>query len=289
MQIFLHFFHFYLENGNQSAIIMETGKQETYRIMRLLLSNDDGVFAPGILALAQTLCREHEIFISAPDRQQSAVSRGMTLYDPLRALPVRLAGISDIPAYAVSGTPVDCVRLGIGNLFDAPDMVVSGINLGPNLGTDVLYSGTVAAAAEAALLGYPAIAVSNCAYEPKHFETAAEVAVLAVRYLAKHPMPFGTVLNVNVPDVPREALRGVKLARTCINQYTLKYVKREDPTGHPYFWAPRGKLSDAAGQDVDERWTTEGYAVLTPLSYDLTDYQTMEQMKLEQFFDRTEE
>ena len=119
--------------------------------MKLLLSNDDGVFAGGIRALAAELSKTHEIMISAPDRERSAVSRAMTLMEPLRAKKVQLQGLQEIPTYSVSGTPVDCIRLALGNLFPAPDMVISGINHGPNLGTDVLYSGTVAAAHEAAL------------------------------------------------------------------------------------------------------------------------------------------
>jgi 5'-nucleotidase len=129
--------------------------------MKLLLSNDDGVFASGIRVLAETLSKTHEIYVSAPDAERSGVSRSMTLFEPLRAKPTKIEGLPEIPAYAVSGTPVDCVRLALGNLFPAPDLVVSGINLGPNLGTDVLYSGTVAAAHEAPQLGYQAIAITR--------------------------------------------------------------------------------------------------------------------------------
>lgn len=133
--------------------------------MKILLSNDDGIFAPGIHALAEALCQAHEVYVCAPDGERSAVSRSMTLFSPLRARKTQLAGLPDIPAYAVSGTPVDCMRLALGNLFPEPDIVVSGVNMGPNLGTDVLYSGTVAAAHEAALLGYQSIAVSCLSYK----------------------------------------------------------------------------------------------------------------------------
>ena len=152
--------------------------------MKLLLSNDDGYLAAGIGALAKTLqAAGHEVFVAAPHRQRSAASRSMTLFDPLRAERVSLPAAPDVEAYAVTGTPVDCVRLALGNLFPEPDLVLSGVNEGANLGTDTLYSGTVAAAHEAALLGYQAIAVSCHGHRPVHFETAARVALRAAERL----------------------------------------------------------------------------------------------------------
>jgi 5'-nucleotidase len=238
--------------------------------MKLLLSNDDGVFASGIIALASELGKNHEVFISAPDRERSAVSRAMTLFSPLRAKRTSIAGLPDVPAYAVSGTPVDCVRLALGNLVPNPDLVVSGINLGPNLGTDVLYSGTVAAAHEAALLGYQSIAISCLSYEGEHLETATRVAAMAVEYLAKHPLDFGTLLNVNVPAVPFSELKGIKAAPLGVQQYALEFVEREDPMDRKYYWAPRCCTTCVDGLDVDVRWANEGYVTLTPLTYDLT-------------------
>lgn len=251
--------------------------------MNILLSNDDGVFSEGMRALAGALVKHGTVCVSAPDRERSAVSRSMTLFAPLRARRVTLSGLPDIPAYAVTGTPVDCVRLGIGNLFERPDVVVSGINHGGNLGTDALYSGTVAAAHEAALLGIQAVAVSCCGFHPVHFETAAVYAARAVSYVRAHPLPFGTLLNVNVPDLPAEEIRGLKIAPLCVEEYALAYVVREDPMGVPYYWAPRGRLTDVAGQDVDARWISEGYAVLTPLTYDLTDRTSMAAMRESDF------
>ena len=246
--------------------------------MKLLLSNDDGVFASGIRALATELNRHHEIFVSAPDRERSAVSRAMTLNEPLRAQKTRIEGLPDVPAFAVSGTPVDCVRLALGNLFSAPDIVVSGINIGANLGTDVLYSGTVAAAHEAALLGYPAIAISSLSHKGEYLETAARIASFAVDYLREHPLSFGTVLNVNVPSVPYEALKGIKVTPLAIEEYALEYVEREDPFGRTYYWCPRGCTTCSEGLDVDDRWAREGYVTLTPITYDLTQYSRMGEM-----------
>jgi len=238
--------------------------------MKLLLSNDDGVFASGIKALAAELSKDHEVFVSAPDRERSAVSRAMTLFSPLRAKRTQIADLPDVRAFAVSGTPVDCVRLALGNLAPNPDLVVSGINLGPNLGTDVLYSGTVAAAHEAALLGYQSIAVSCLSYDGEYIETAARVAAMAVKYLAKYPLDFGTLLNVNVPAVPFEELKGIKAVPLGIQQYALEFVEREDPMDRKYYWAPRGCTTCSDGLDVDVRWANEGYVTVTPLTYDLT-------------------
>ncbi len=251
--------------------------------MKLLLSNDDGVFAKGIRAVATELSKSHELYVSAPDRERSAVSRAMTLNEPLRAIQTTLEGLPDIPAFAVSGTPVDCVRLALGNLFPSPDIVVSGANHGPNLGTDVLYSGTVAAAHEAALLGYQAIAISCMSYLCDHVETAARVAAMAVEYVAKYPMEFGMVLNVNVPALPYQALKGVKITPLSIEQYALEYVEREDPFGRKYYWTPRGRTTDSTGMDVDDRWAHEGYVTLTPLTYDLTHISRLKEMESHEF------
>ncbi len=246
--------------------------------MKLLLSNDDGIYANGLRALAEALRDKHEVTISAPDAERSAVSRSMTIFSPLRARETRLEGLTDIPAYAVSGTPVDCVRLALGNLFPAPDIVVSGINMGPNLGTDVLYSGTVAAAHEAALLGYQSIAVSCLSYKGEHIETAAQIALKAIAYIERHPMKFGTLLNVNVPGIPLREIRGVKIVPACVEQYELTFIEREDPMGVKYYWAPHGRTSCCDGMDVDDRWAREGYVTLTPLTYDLTDYRRIGEM-----------
>lgn len=240
--------------------------------MKILLCNDDGIFAPGIRAVAKALADAHEVYVCAPDGERSAVSRSMTIFSPLRAREARLDGLPDIPAYAVSGTPVDCMRLALGNLFPAPDIVVSGANMGPNLGTDVLYSGTVAAAHEAALLGYQSVAVSCLSHGGEHVETAARVALLAVEYVHDNPMRFGTLLNVNVPALPFEEVRGVKVVPACVVQYDLTYIEREDPFGAKYYWMPHGRTTCCEGMDVDDRWAREGYVTLTPLTYDLTDY-----------------
>ena len=239
--------------------------------MKLMLSNDDGINAPGIRALAGGLCGEHRLTVVAPDSERSAVSRGMTLSSPLRACPVTLAEAPGASAYAVSGTPVDCVRLGLGNLAeDWPDMVLSGVNHGANLGTDALYSGTVSAAHEAALLGVQAIAMSVCSFHPEHLDTAVEYARRAIRFLQAHPLPFGVVLNVNVPDLPMEQIKGVRFAPVGLVQYKLAFIQGEDPMGTPYYWPPRGRITPEEPGQTDFGLCTQGYVTATPLTYDLT-------------------
>lgn len=250
--------------------------------MKLLLSNDDGVLAEGISALARELKKEYEVFIAAPDTERSCVSRAMTLLSPLRARAHSLPGLEEVPAYGISGTPVDCVRLGLGNLFSEAKMVVSGINHGPNLGSDALYSGTVAAAHEAAMLGYQAVAVSSCSYAPKHFDTAARYAARAVQYLQKNPLPFGVVLNVNVPDLPMEEIRGIKIVPGAKIDYQLEFIEAADPKGTPCYWPPRARIPGDLTGDTDERWAMEGYVTLTPLGYDLTNYETLARMRAEE-------
>lgn len=251
--------------------------------MKVLLSNDDGICAEGIGALVEEFRRDYQVFVSAPSCQQSGVSRSMTLYEPLRAEEYQDFG-PGITAFSISGTPVDCVRLGVGNLFPRPDVMVSGINLGANLGTDTLYSGTVGAAHEAALMGIQSVALSCCSFHPAHLDTAARIGRMAVAYLLAHPLPFGALLNVNVPDLPMERIKGFKIASVGIETYALTYVQRHDPMGRAYYWPPRERTTDERGLDVDGRWTDDGYVSLTPLTYDLTDRTTMASMDIHDFF-----
>ncbi|MBR0435648.1 MAG: 5'/3'-nucleotidase SurE [Clostridia bacterium] len=235
--------------------------------MRILLVNDDGINAEGIRTLMRTLSKEHEVFAVAPDRQRSAASMAMTLDTPLRAVPVPV----DLPvagAFAVDGTPVDCARLALGNLVQEPDLVISGINLGPNLGTDTLYSGTCAAAQEAALYGLQAIAMSLDHRNPTHFETALAVTERMIGIVERHPLPTGLFYNVNVPDLPIAEIRGYKVTHLAYVRYNGVYEKREDPLGKPYYWVPRGKLPCEADEDTDYAWMKKGYVTVTPMSFD---------------------
>lgn len=251
--------------------------------MKLLLSNDDGVFAPGIAALAMELKQHFEIVIVAPERERSGASHCMTYDVPLRARKVVLPGLEDVPAYAVNGTPADCVRLGCGNLFPETQIVVSGINRGANLGSDVFYSGTVGAAMEGAFVGRPAIAVSNIKWDQNHLDVAAKTAKWAVDYLMAHPMKPYSVLNINVPDLPKEEIRGIRLTGLAFRRYDEIYEERRDTVGRPYYWMPAGKPQADGPEDNDERWANEGYITLTPIHYDIADYSFMKQMNVDDF------
>lgn len=248
--------------------------------MRILVTNDDGVRAPGIAALARALAKQHDVTIVAPASEMSGVGHGFTFLTPLMSERVdNELGFVDMRAYAVTGTPVDCVKLGCFHLGEeCPDIVFSGINRGPNLGTDVLYSGTASAALEAAILGIPAVAVSCASFAPVHYETAAQCALDVLQYLGDHPLPEWTMLNLNVPDVPYDQVRGIVPARLALRRYENRYDKRINPHGRHYFW-----LSDALtpelGADTDERWEHEGFATLTPVGIDLTRVAYLEKMQ----------
>ena len=234
--------------------------------MKILLVNDDGIDATGIRALTAALCKTHTVWAVAPDRQRSAASMAMTLNLPLRADPRTIPGMA--LAYAVDGTPVDCVRLGLGNLVpERPDLVISGINHGPNLGSDTLYSGTCGAAQQAAVLDVPAIAMSLDHREPQHFETAAAVTGRMIEIAHRHPLPFGMYYNVNVPDLPQDEIRGWRVTGLAMVRYCDIYERREDPLGHPYYWVPRGKLPCDPNEDSDYAWLKKGYVTVTPMSF----------------------
>lgn len=241
--------------------------------MRILVSNDDGYRAPGVRALAQALAEYAEVVVVAPERDRSGASNSLTLDTPLRVWPVR-DGV-----YRVEGTPTDCVHLAVTGLLNPePDMVISGINAGANLGDDVLYSGTVAAAMEGRHLGLPAIAISLAGDEPAHYDTASQVAATLLARLRSDPLPADTILNVNVPDRPWEALAGFEATRLGQRHRAEPVVRAEDPRGRPIYWIgpPGGGEDDGAGTDFDA--VRRGYVSVTPLQVDLTRYQAMDQI-----------
>lgn len=238
--------------------------------MHILLSNDDGYQAPGLAALAEALGAVARITVVAPDRDRSGASNSLTLDTPLRAHHQPNGFIS------VEGTPTDCVHLAITGLLDEePDMVVSGINAGANMGDDVLYSGTVAAATEGRFLGLPAIAVSLNSHAPRHFETAARVTRELVARLQQHPLAADSILNVNVPDLPFEALQGMQATRLGHRHKAEPVVKASDPRGRPIYWVgPAGPEQDA-GSGTDFHAVRHGAVSITPLQVDLTRHQAL--------------
>jgi len=233
--------------------------------MKILLSNDDGYLADGLASLAIALKDLGDLTIIAPDRNQSGASHSLTLDAPLR-----VNRTSD-GIYFVNGTPTDCVHLAITGLLDEdPDMVVSGINHGSNLGDDVLYSGTVAAAVEGRFLGLPAIAVSLVGENPKHFDTAAQATRELVEHLLANPLPADTVLNINVPDVPYEDLQGFEATRCGGRHRSQPVIPLTDPRGKTLYWVgPAGEGQDA-GPGTDFHAVEHNRVSVTPLQVDLT-------------------
>ncbi|MDH3526591.1 MAG: 5'/3'-nucleotidase SurE [Gammaproteobacteria bacterium] len=239
--------------------------------MRILISNDDGYQSAGIRILADTLSEVAEVTVVAPDRDRSGASNSLTLDSPIRARQ------ADNGFTYVDGTPTDCVHLAITGLLDEePDMVVAGINAGANLGDDVLYSGTVAAAMEGRFLGLPAIAVSLVSERYAHFETAARVTLDLVRRLLSNSLPADTILNVNVPDLPLEKLAGMQATRLGHRHKSEAVVQMQDPRGRPVYWVgPAGSEQDA-GPGTDFFAVRTGYVSVTPLDVDLTRYKALE-------------
>jgi len=236
--------------------------------MQILLTNDDGVTAEGLAALKRALSPRWDVVVVAPDREQSATSHALTLDRPLRTR--RL----DDRTFSVDGTPTDCVMLAVyGDLLDRkPDLVVSGINHGPNLGDDVTYSGTVAAAIEGTLLGIPSVALSITAWADLRFDAAAEFSVRLIRTILSKRMPEDTLLNVNVPNLPPEQIRGVRTTSLGRRTYRDAVVRGTDPRGKPYYWIGAQDPSWAGGPESDFAAIEEGYISLTPLHLDLTNH-----------------
>lgn len=235
------------------------------RSLRILVSNDDGYQAPGLLRLVAALSELAEITVVAPDRDRSGASNSLSLKNPLYV--TRHAN----GFYSVEGTPTDCVHLAITGLLEQePDMVISGINHGANLGDDVIYSGTVAAAMEGRFLGLPAIAISQASFQPLHLDTAAQVAVWLVRRLQERPLPPDTILNVNVPDLPWAQLAGFQATRLGHRHKSEPVVKSADPRGRTIYWVgPSGPEQDA-GAGTDFYALHADQVSMTPLQVDLT-------------------
>lgn len=242
--------------------------------MHFLVSNDDGIEARGIQVLSERMRSLGKVTIVAPDKNCSGASNSLTLDSP-----VRIDEIAE-RTFRVRGTPSDCVHIALTGLLEKdPDMVVSGINAGANLGDDVIYSGTVAAAMEGRFLGLPAIAVSLVfADRPRHFETAAEAVAMMVERLKSEPLPADTILNINVPDLPWSEVRGIEVTRLGYRHRAEAVVKMDDPRGRPMYWiGPAGEGQDAGpGTDFDA--VRRGYIAVTPIHVDLTRYQALDQV-----------
>lgn len=242
--------------------------------MRILLSNDDGVYAKGIQVLQQALTQIADVTTVGPDRNCSGASNSLTLLNPLRVQQM------DNGFWSVNGTPTDCVHLAISQLLDfTPDLVVAGINHGANLGDDVLYSGTVAAATEGRHLGLPAIAVSLAGRDEQYFATAAYVTVKVIEKLKQHPLPADQILNINVPSVSIDQLKGIMVTRLGRRHKAETMTSSQDPWGRKIYWY--GSLGPEldAGDGTDFFAIANGYASVTPLHVDMSAYKSMDSLR----------
>lgn len=255
--------------------------------MKLILTNDDGIAAPGLQALCRSLLElnPETVAVLAPESERSASSHHLTLNEPV--ILRKKAGLfpPGVEAYGASGTPVDCMKIALLSFCDQPDMVVAGINPGANYSTDIIYSGTVAAAFEAALLGVPAMAVSLA--EPIdgdgevewQFETGAAVAAELLLQTDWQAIPRGTILNVNVPNIPRGELKGYRATKLGRTNFHERYLRRKDPRGNDYFWLNGVMLKGDEDEDSDYIAVSEGFVSVTPLQCDLTDRGTLDAAK----------
>ena len=246
--------------------------------MKILLTNDDGIYAKGIEVLHKHLSKDHEVVVVAPETEQSAVGHAITLTDPLLVKSVNRNGI--FFGYAVKGTPADCVKLAINELVEQqPDLVVSGINLGANVGINVIYSGTVSAATEGAILGVPSMAISINTFRDPDFEPAARFARLLARLVNKFGIPAHTSLNVNVPAIPEDEIKGVRITRQGVTRFVESFDRRVDPRENVYYWQCGSTPPLEEDDDTDACALARNYISITPIHHDLTNYGFMESLR----------
>lgn len=249
--------------------------------MRILLSNDDGIYAPGLNTLARRLAEnpQHQVYVVAPDRQRSATGHSLTLHKPLRVQHIDLEGQIK-KAWSTTGTPSDCVKLAISELLESPpDLVISGINAGPNLGADVLYSGTVAAAMEAASMSYPAIAVSAVKAEPAVFNVGAEFIHNFLDTFMQFPRVPRGLINVNIPAQAAEgAVKGVRATELGIRLYNDHFEKRSDPYGRDYYWLSGQAIEEGEAEASDVHAVKLGYISVTPVTFNMTDHKAVQEL-----------
>ncbi len=260
--------------------------------MRILLTNDDGIYSPGIAALKQVIKDLGEVTVVAPDVEQSGVGHSVTLSHPLRVREVYVD--KEFLGYGVNGSPADCVKIAVFEIMKGerqppllsppsqggekggsflPDLVVSGINLGANVGIHTLYSGTVAAAIEGAILGIPSVAISLETSGVPDVSQAAQIAKGTIDCVLHHGLPKGTLLNINIPSVPKDKVKGIRITRQYASGFDERFDKRTDPVGRTYYWLAGGDGYEMDECDTDIHAIKEGYISITPLRYDLTNHE----------------
>jgi 5'-nucleotidase len=243
--------------------------------MTILITNDDGIHSEGLLALKTSLQEFGKVVIVAPDRPRSASGHSITLHKPLRIEKIRLSD-GDF-GYSSNGTPSDCISLGVLDVVGGPvDLVVSGINHGPNLGWDLTYSGTVSAAMEGIVMGIPSLAVSVASYKDIDYSFAAEFSAFLARKLVEHTLPPSVLLNVNVPGVPVDQIKGIEVTRQGKRHYAGRLEKRIDPMGRAYYWLGGDEPLDELEEGTDVKAITDGRVSVTPVHLDLTGYAALD-------------
>ncbi len=247
------------------------------RAMKILISNDDGIHAPGIMAMYEAVRDLGEIQVVAPISEMSAVGHAITISNPIKTQKVFKDG--EFFGYGVGGTPADCVKLAVASLGPKPDLIVSGINYGPNAGIAVIYSGTVSAATEGTILGIPSIAVSLCTYKDPHWDTAKRAAREAAMRVIQKGLPPETLLNVNVPNLPWEKISGYKVTRMGHSRYNEIFDRRTDPRGNVYYWMDGDieTLGDPDGTDL--KALDDGFISVSPIWFDLTHREAMDRVR----------
>ncbi|ANQ53678.1 MULTISPECIES: 5'/3'-nucleotidase SurE [Thermosipho] len=246
--------------------------------MNILVTNDDGVTANGILCLARHLSKKHKVTVVAPETEQSAVGHAITLRLPLWLRKIDIN--EDFEIYAVSGTPADCVKIGIDVVLkEKPDLLISGINRGNNLGTDVVYSGTVSGALEGAIAGIPAIAVSSFSFENPIYETAAKFILDFLEEFDINSIPQFTALNINVPSIPYEKLKGWKLTKQSKRMYEDYFEERKDPSGGNYYWMMGNIIENDPDPKADYKVLTQNFVSVTPISVFLTNEEYLKRLE----------
>jgi 5'-nucleotidase len=236
----------------------------------ILVTNDDGVHAPGLIALRNAMTALGETYIVAPDRERSAAGHSLTLDRPIRAEEIREH------VFSVNGTPTDCVTIGISKLLPKkPDLVVSGINKGGNLGDDITYSGTVSAAIEGTIFGIPSIAFSLISDKQYHFETAAFLATKIASYVLEYSLPFDTLLNVNFPNIRKQEIKGIKITRQGKRIYENSIQETFNPWGEKYYWIGGGRTFWEHGDEADMEAVQQNYVSITPIHLDLTNHSAL--------------
>ena len=240
----------------------------------ILLTNDDGIFAKGLESLVKILKKKYPLWVVAPESEQSAVGHALTLTQPLRVK--KIYKNKTFFGYGVSGTPADSVKIALHELLNPrPRLLISGINQGPNVGINVIYSGTVSAATEGAMMGLTSIAVSLDSYQSRQFDTAAKITEKLVSRLIKTPLPRGISLNVNVPDLPLSKIKGIRLAKQGIFRFIERFERRVDPRENIYYWQAGIQPPPDETPDTDHALLAAGYVTLTPISFDLTHYASL--------------